>query len=213
MTSLLELLKITDSLLQKPKLHLNIDNEFEEETEALILDIIRQVKALGNASFAMNRLVAKLLSDLGISTYLTRQGDVNLRMDAVGADNELFYVVETEFLASLDSPRDILDDVAVFCSRYDISKTKVIGIIVMCEFPNKRSEFWELINDIKKVVGLKIATIPLAALLTLYWNSADLVIADYFLDHKSMSARSAINEALGREINLPAKSNLIEAAK
>lgn len=187
--------------------------DFNVENEILLRKVVSKVNSSQSKTSTVNDLVAKSLSKKNIPTYLTRLGDVNLRMDAISKTGETFYIMEIEVLANLDSPRDILDDVAVFCSRHKIQKSQVVGVIVLAELPNKRTEYWELISDIEKVTGLKIATIPIAALLTLLWNRAKLKIDDYYLNHLNTSAREAVETALGRKINLPDNCNLIEAAK
>ena len=150
---------------------------------------------------------------MGLSTYLTRQGDVNLRMDGLGKSDESYLVIEIELNADLDAPRDILDDVAVFSSRYNIPKESIYGLIVLAELPNKRTEYWELIRDIEKVVDLKIFNVPLAALLTLFWSEKPLNYKDYKLNNNQTSARPALEVSLERKANLSVPSSLIEAAK
>ncbi|TXL02827.1 hypothetical protein BMR07_16855, partial [Methylococcaceae bacterium CS1] len=136
-----------------------------QENEKRLRKIINLIDGLLTRTSVLNRLVCKSLQLTGLNTNLTRQGDVNLRMDAVSIYNDDYILVEIEHTADLDSPRDILDDFAVFCSRYDIDKNKTSGLIVLTELPNKRTEYWELITDIEAVVKVKIATLPLSALL------------------------------------------------
>lgn len=203
----------TDKRVETSKYSIEYSTAFSVENETLLRKVVSGINNSKSRISVVNSLVAKSLSKKNVPTYLTRQGDVNLRMDAISKVEETFYLIEIEVLANLDSPRDILDDVAVFCSRYKVEKSKVVGVIVLAELPNKRTEYWELISDIQKVIGLKIVTIPISALLVLLWNRAYLNIDDYCLDHSNTSARGAIEAALGRKINLPDNCNLIEAAK
>ncbi|WP_372995646.1 4Fe-4S binding protein [Marinobacter sp.] len=188
-------------------------DDFEVESEKFLRSVISGILKSKSKTLTINRLITKAMSKLGVPTYLTRQGDVNLRMDAISRIGTRFYLVEIETLANLDSPRDILDDVAVFCSRYDVDKELVTGIIVLTELPNKRTEYWELIDDIERVTGVRILTVPLAGILTLLWNNSELIVDDFFLSAQNTSGRNAVEKSLGRKLNLPESCNLIEAAK
>jgi len=183
------------------------------ESEEIIKRTINNLKLLTHKNSVINKLVVKSFESLGFPTNQTRSGDVNLRMDALSKYNDIYYPIEIELVASLDSPRDILDDVAVFCSRQGVKKSNVVGIIVLAELPNKRSEYWELLSDIESTIDLKIATIPLAILLIYAWNKRLIKINDYFLGKDKTSTRLAINHSLGREVNISINSNLIEASK
>ncbi|MBT7557323.1 4Fe-4S binding protein [Candidatus Woesearchaeota archaeon] len=192
---------------------IDVIHEQPSESEDAIRQIISNIQSLTSKGPIMNKLVVKSFESIGFSTYITRSGDVNLRMDALSKEDDIYYPIEIEISANLDAPRDILDDVAVFCSRQNVSKDNVIGIIVLGEIPNKRTEYWELISDIESVTGVKIATIPIAALLTCVWNKKPINVRDYFLGKGRTSVRSAINQSLGREINVSPNSNLLEAVK
>ena len=61
--------------------------------------------------------ISNLMSELGLKTFVTRTGDNNLRMDAISKVDKNIYAVEIESLADLDSPRNILDSLAVLHSR------------------------------------------------------------------------------------------------
>jgi len=184
-----------------------------QENEHKFRRIINLIDGLLTRTSVLNRLVCKSLQLTGLNTNLTRQGDVNLRMDAISVYNGDYILVEIEHMANLDSPRDILDDFAVFCSRYNKDKNKTSGVIVLTELPNKRTEYWELITDIEKVVKVKIATLPLSALLASVWSRSQLNLNDFYLGNNNTSARNAISKILGRSIRIPDKNNLIEASK
>jgi len=183
------------------------------ESDGLIEEVISRVQLHPQKGSVLNLLTAKLLQEQGIATYLTRQGDVNLRMDGLGKCNNTYLVIEIESNADLDAPRDILDDVAVFCSRYNFQKDSVCGLIVLADLPNKRTEYWELISDIENVVSLEIYNIPLTALLTLFWAGKRLDYKEYKLNRENYSSRNALELSLGREVNISNPSSFIEAAK
>ncbi|MGX5174911.1 4Fe-4S binding protein [Aliikangiella sp. IMCC44653] len=183
------------------------------ENDKIFSNIISSISSLISKTNTINRLVCKSLQLAGVETYFTRQGDINIRMDGIGLVDKKFVLIEAELTANLDSPRDILDDVAVFCSRYNIKKENTIGAIVLPELPNKRTEFWELLTDIKSVVDVNISVIPLSVLLMIVWNRKKLALNDFYLDKNLMSAREKLTKVIGRKPNISEPSNLIEAAK
>lgn len=183
------------------------------ETEELFRNIIDKIDAMKLKTSTLNNLICNALSQAGVDTNLTRQGDINLRMDAIAKIQNNFILIEAELYADLDAPRDILDDIAVFCSRRGVDKSLVSGMIVLAEHPNKRTEFWELLFDIYKVLEVNISIISLAALLTTVWSKSEIDLSLFNLDKNNMSARKSIRKVIGRDINLPHPCNLIEAAK
>lgn len=203
----------SESALSLNEHNLNYSNSALRESDKIFINLISTINTLTSKTNVINLLVCKSLSLLGLPTYLTRQGDINIRMDGIGLYNERFVLIEAELSANLDSPRDILDDVAVFCSRYNVKKENTIGAIILPELPNKRTEFWELLSDIKNVVDVEIAVLPLSALLALVWNRQKIKLEYYYLNKDLTSARAALNKQLGRAANISEPSNLLEAAK
>lgn len=78
----------------------------------------------------------------------------------------------------VDSPRNLLDDVAVCVSRHGVRRDRIGAMIINMEFPNKRSDYYHLIEDIKKVAELEIRTLPVAALLLSLWNHSGIQAID-----------------------------------
>lgn len=191
----------------------NKSSQYIEESKGLFQTIFSQIEQSESPYRTLNNLVSKAMQISGIENVLSRQGDVNLRMDAIGLYKGKYVLCEIEKATNLDAPRDILDDVAVFCSRYDISKDNVIGMIVIPSMPNRRTEFWELLSDIYNVTGLQIAVVPLAAILIAVWNEKKISLEQFFLNQNKMSARVAVEGMLGRAINLPDPCDLLEPEK
>ena len=48
-------------------------------------------------------------------------------------------------------------------------------LIVGLQFPNKRSEFWEVLYDIEKVLGIQTRLLTVGALMMLLWNHRKIV--------------------------------------
>lgn len=125
-------------------------------------------------------LVRNLLLCLGAKAAISTVGDTNLRIDMWWETAGVLWVTEVDFdLVSLvDSPRNLLDDVAVCVSRHGVRRDRIGAMIINMEFPNKRSDYYHLIEDIKKVAELEIRTLPVAALLLSLWNHSGIQAID-----------------------------------
>ena len=141
-------------------------NTLQNETSAL----------MGNAP---NLLLRNLLIVLGIRSAIRRTGDTNIRMDIIleGKDSSVCGVGEIEFgIDLLNTPRNSLDNIAVFSSRYKMRN--LLPIIFPLVLPNQRSEYWQVIKDIKAVLNIEVRTVTLGALLILLWNKKKLSVND-----------------------------------
>lgn len=147
----------------------------------------------------VNVLSRNLLIQTGNCCIIRRQGDVYIRFDALFDSNGHLGVCEIEFdKDSLESPRAILDDIAILNSRHSISKESIIPLIVNFELPNKRSEYWNVIKDISHVLGIKIQSITVGILLVCMWNnkSIDFSRNDFYIDADQYSLIQPLNHVL-----------------
>jgi NAD-dependent dihydropyrimidine dehydrogenase PreA subunit len=146
-----------------------------------------------------NLIVRNLFIVLGNQCIIRRRGDVYLRIDAIVTDRPSIGIAEVEFHKdSLESPRAILDDVAVLSSRYEIEKEEIKPFIVSLEFPNIRTEYWRVIKDIRDVLGIRIHSLTLGALCILAWSYMDILIGnvDFYADIDSPSIRENVSKQL-----------------
>jgi hypothetical protein len=125
-----------------------------------------------------NHLARNLLIAAGIGAAMRRRGDTNIRMDLVlGPPGVEQGTSEVELGADvLEAPRNILDNVAVLVARYEISKEHIVPIIVSLALPNQRSEYWQVIKDVKEVLNIKIGSITIGALIIIVWSRASITI-------------------------------------
>ena len=123
-----------------------------------------------------NLLIRNLLNEVGLNARTRRRGDTNVRIDAVGySRSERAFVAEIETGAGvLESPRALLEDVAVLHSRYGYVVADIDPLSIILAFPNVRSEYYQVIRDIEKVLGLRCRTVTVGALIALLWNRARL---------------------------------------
>jgi len=153
-----------------------------------------------------NLLIRNLLITVGVKSAIRRTGDTNIRMDIVLEDiaHNLNGIGEIEFgIDILNTPRNTLDNIAVFTSRYKIDN--LIPIVFPLVLPNQRSEYWQVMKDIKNVLKIKIRTVTLGALLLLLWNQAKISLGDlnnFYSDADNFSIRQALENLLHRKINI-----------
>jgi ferredoxin len=125
-------------------------------------------------------LVRNLLTQAGISSRIRRKGDTNMRVDGVGnMDDGRIAVIEIELSnAVLESPRALLEDVAVLHGRYKLEVSKINPVSVILSLPNARSEYYQVIDDIYRVLGLRCHTITVGALLSIVWHFCKIKTLD-----------------------------------
>ena len=159
-------------------------------------------------------LVRNLLISIGFSAATRRKGNTHLRMDLLfEKGSEIQGLAEIEFSDSqtLDMSRDILDSVAVASSRYGVDKTDLFLAGIFLTFPNRRTDYWEILRDINTVLRLKVGTISLMSLMLLVWNRSELDRQTLECFYTDPSAESYLDEVLvkliGRELNLSASSS------
>ena len=119
-----------------------------------------------------NRFVRNLLLECGIKCRTRRQGDTNVRMDGVLATTDgRLGVLEIELGNEvLESPRALLEDVAVLHGRYGVEVGSIDPVSVIVGLPNVRSEYYQVVSDIEKVLNLRCRTVTVGAMLAVLWN-------------------------------------------
>jgi ferredoxin len=173
------------------------------ESDKLLTTAMTKIEAIGDVTTQFpNHLSRNLLMAVGIPTAMRRRGDVNLRMDLVMQNG----VAEVEYMrqALLDSPRNVLDNVAVVVSRYGMPMANLVPLIVSIGLPNQRGEYWQVINDAATVLNLKIRSLTAGALLVLVWSGTRLKFnGDLFYTQPEMfSIRRDVEKAIGRKLQI-----------
>ncbi|MCL4777807.1 MAG: 4Fe-4S binding protein [Gammaproteobacteria bacterium] len=123
-----------------------------------------------------NLFVRNLLHEVGLLARVRRRGDVNVRIDAVGSSKSgRIFVAEIELVGGeLEVPRALLEDVAILHARYGIPINEIDVLSVISSFPSSRSEYYQVIRDIQKVLGVSCKTLTIGALLALVWAGKKL---------------------------------------
>ena len=140
-----------------------------------------------------NLLVRNFLITLGYKAAILKKGIISIRTDLVATE----FIAEIEFGEDiLETPRSILDDVAVLSSRYNVDFTKIQTLIFIDKLPHVRSEIWEVIKDIKKITNIKIQTVSLFYLFLRVWAEKKLLTdtgkIDFYIDNESIDYRKRI---------------------
>ena len=94
----------------------------------------------------------------------------------------------------MDASRGILDDIAVLNSRYGVNKHNNKPIVICLQLPNIRQGYWQVVKDIKNVVGIKIGTITIGALMYLLWNGCKFEPENdrYYIDYDNRNLRQIL---------------------
>lgn len=140
-------------------------------------------------------LARNLLSAIGFTAKAGNPGDVNSRLDLIFtlADDKTGLVeIETNTEKLLNSPRRLLTSYASIRRRQDIPPEKLEVFAFWAKFPNARQDVFEVIENIRSRVGLKIRTVPLCLLYLLAihgYQPGDIDLTNGFLisrDKKSV---------------------------
>lgn len=153
-------------------------------------------------------LVRNLFIALHYRCSIGRVGDVYTRMDAVYSSNwdlSCKGAIEIEFgRDTLEASRAIIEDIAVMHHRGKLDKNKNIALVICASLPNHRQGYFQVIKDVKNVLGIKIQTITLGALLLFIWNGKNTNFAtkEFYIDFDGGNIRNIMEKKLGRSINL-----------
>jgi ferredoxin len=153
-----------------------------------------------------NILTRNLMIALGVPFQIRRLGDVNMRIEGIfRSTGSRIGVAEIEFseMSSIDSPRDLLDDCAVLHARHSVPLEEIDPLIVSLRLPNKRSEYWQVIKDISNVLGIRISSITIGAMLVILLANRNLkgnIWSSFYADIDSPTIESAVHLIVGKKL-------------
>lgn len=195
-------IKVQESQSTYDFIDLLVDNELD--LEGKMLNMSGAYENLRLTPFAVEKLIGSLFDKLNIPISFSRKGDNNARYDAkLDINNGQFegiIEVEVPSTAMLDAPRNLLDDIAVVSNRSAITLNQIIPIVICWTFPNKRTDYWNVVNDINKVLDIKIKTISIMALAVYYWTNSQINLENdsFYVDVENNSLKEVI-ELLNKE--------------
>lgn len=176
-----------------------VDNDFELSQKMGLL--ISSYKRLKLDPDGFNYLIKALCDKLGLEAHFHRKGDVNERYDVLIDDTSNNYKIVSEVvipsIAMLDAPRNLLDDIAVLVNRRGVKIDSLIPLVICWDFPNNRTDYWNVVNDIKDVLGIEIKTCSILSLAVLAWteNGFD-ARSDYYYLNPTKNALDNVLEIL-----------------
>lgn len=140
-------------------------------------------------------LVRNLFIQLGCSYGIRRRGDVINRIDGILLKNEEVVLNEVELSEDvLESPRAVLDDIAIYKYKFAKKDEKMSGLITLSQLPNSRAEMWRVIEDIKKILDVDIDVVTIGTLLCLVWNGTNLKDCNYRFYNSKTKNRNIPNK-------------------
>ncbi len=152
-------------------------------------------------------LIKALCDKLGLEAHFPRKGDVNERYDVLiddpSNDHKIVCEVEIPSTAVLDAPRNLLDDIAVLVSRRGIKRDNLIPLVICWDFPNNRTDYWNVVKDIKEVLGVEIKTCSILGMAVLAWteNGFDARSDAYYLDSVKNSLDNLLEILMDHDID------------
>jgi len=110
-------------------------------------------------------LVRNSLRELGYEASLGRPGDTNSRLDIVYSKQAVIGISQIELgLDHLDAARRLLSESATAISRHNKNISQLCPTLFCLNLPNQRSDYYELVIDAIRVLGISIRTIPIGSL-------------------------------------------------
>lgn len=191
------LIKMKDGVaIIDPLYEMNSNNEMKK--------LYNSINSKPMNSYSINLLSRNLLIECGIKTAITRTGDNNLRMDGIIQSKDDLGVLEIEFGQDiLSSPRNLLDDIAVICSRYGFRKENITALSICLSLPNNRTDYWNVIKDIKDVLGIEIKTVSIGSLVYIMWNEKKINLKELpYLDSVDNSLIEKVEKILNKNIEI-----------
>lgn len=173
-----------------------------KESNSVMMAIYRKIESL--SQYQQNVLARNLMLIIGGEASLSRQGDVYTRMDGYYAtgDQEGVMEIETGF-DMLDVSRALLDDVAVLNVRYSIPKSRNHPLAICLSLPNRRTDYWQVLKDIRNVTGIGISTVTFGLLLIVLWSFDTIDDFDqFYIDVDDSSLRDKLESYLERRIRI-----------
>lgn len=182
-----------DNSINSSEIYNLVNNDLPLKEKMIQLrDAVSTVKLTPNGE---NELVEALFRGIGTDVYFPRKGDNSERFDALIDFNDYKSVIEVEIPSTeiLDAPRNLLDDYAVLKNRKKEDNEEIIPVVLCWDLPNKRTDYWNVVTDVNKILGIKIKTISILALALHYWTNTPINFRtdEYFLEYANCTMSNA----------------------
>lgn len=141
---------------------LNININFSTLTKSFSSEyqkrIINEAKKYSDLS---EIIVRNTLINLGYKCATKPAGNNYIRTEFFTEIDNKVLIGESEITNTdtLSVCRRILDDISVLISRYDFVKEDILPLAIINGLPNKRTDYYEVVTDIKNILDVQIYTI------------------------------------------------------
>ena len=188
--------------------------------DARVFDRVKSVyRCLGESKASHEAallLCRNLMIEAGAQCALRRTGVSGVRMDAVYMSGKFSGAIEIEFQSdTLGVARNLLDDVAMMQVRSGLPMKRNTPLAICAAIPNTRQGYYQVCDDINRILGLRIRTLTIASLLILVWNGAKLNLEDnrFHLGFRETSIREYVELSLGYELYGDDSAGFLEPIK
>ena len=146
-------------------------------------------------------VVRNVLTNLGCKCNTNAPGNNHNRVEFFAESGKKIIIGESEITNSdtLSVTRRILDDLAVLSSRHKFPLKDIVPLAVINGLPNKRTDYYEVIEDIEKVLGIKVSTITYHLLFVLNIYNAklsDAAISSFYITRSNDSLLKAMQKII-----------------
>ncbi len=146
-------------------------------------------------------IVRNTLINMGIPCNTNAAGNNHNRTEFFGQEGDSVIIGESNSSETdtLSISRRILDDVAVMVSRYSINIQKIFPLSVINGFPNKRTDYYEVVHDIHNILGIRISTVTFHILFILNLFGIKLNVedfAEFYIDNTYQDLLPAVNKII-----------------
>ncbi len=147
-------------------------------TKAEFLEVAKQF--LEHMNYEFYDIIGLILKHIGFeNARVSREGDVNNRMDAIIIDDENSIPIEIKSPGeskeiNIKSIRQACENKVIILSRKFYKTTdNTTSLAIAFSYPPERSDVYELIEDIKKAYQFNIGIIDIDDLLSLVWDISE----------------------------------------
>ena len=148
-----------ENYIKIPQLSLNEVNLNIIETQ----DELNKVTLSYNKNIKENELIRNYLIAFSYEAKSYSIGNNDNRIDCIGFKKSRYILCEiklntTDYISLI---RKALEDLAIFTNKYNKKISDIDIVIFINQLPNKRSDFYELLKDIKDIIQIQIYVVPI----------------------------------------------------
>lgn len=151
-------------------------SDISEGKEVCIRQVIKNISSYDISEFY--GLIGESLEVIGFEKVIvSREGDTNNRMDAIIVEEETSIPIEIKSPAEVEyinvkSIRQALENKIVLLSRkFYPTKKEISSLAIGYLYPNKRSDVFELIDNIYGSFKINIGIIDFETIISLRWDA------------------------------------------